>query len=56
MNHYLEFKGTKMVKYNIGEIKHTSATHDVIVIKAINTRIETKEKHFLTLNKQEDTL
>lgn len=55
MNHYLEFKGTKMVEYGIGEIKDTSVTYDVVVTKAI-PGWATKGKHFLTLNKQGDTL
>ena len=55
MNHYLEFKGTKMVEYGIGEIKDTTVTYDVVVTKAI-PGWATKGKHILTLNKQGDTL
>jgi hypothetical protein len=55
MNHYLEFKGTKMVEYGIGEIKDRDITYDVVVTKAI-PGWATKGKHILTLNKQGDTL
>jgi hypothetical protein len=55
MNHYLEFKGTKMVEYGIGEIKETTVTYDVVVTKAI-PGWATKGKHILILNKQGDTL
>ncbi|HEU4789956.1 MAG TPA: hypothetical protein VFS71_09735 [Flavobacterium sp.] len=55
MNHYLEFKGIKMVEYGIGEIKDTAVTYDVVVTKAI-PGWATKGKHILTLNKQRDTL
>jgi len=55
MNHYLEFKGTKMVEYGIGEIKDTSVTYDVVVTKAIPGWAN-RGKHFLTLNKRGDTL
>ena len=55
MNHYLEFKGTKMVEYGIGEIKDTTVSYDVVVTKAI-PGWATKGKHILTLNKQGDTL
>jgi hypothetical protein len=55
MNHYLEFKGTKMVEYGIGEIKDSTVTYDVVVTKAI-PGWATKGKHILTLNKQGDTL
>lgn len=55
MNHYLEFKGTKMVEYGIGEIKDTTVTYDVVVTKAI-PGWATKGKHILILNKQGDTL
>jgi hypothetical protein len=55
MNHYLEFKGTKMVEYGIGEIKDSTVTYDAVVTKAI-PGWATKGKHILTLNKQGDTL
>jgi hypothetical protein len=55
MNHYLEFKGTGMVEYGIGKIKDSIVTYDVIVTKPI-PGWATKGKHFLTLNKQGDTL
>jgi hypothetical protein len=55
MNHYLEFKGAKMVEYGIGEIKDNTVTYDVVVTKAI-PGWATKGKHILTLNKQGDTL
>lgn len=55
MNHYLEFKGQKMIEYGIGEIKNNTVTYDVIVTKAI-PGWATKGKHILTLNKQGDTL
>lgn len=55
MNHYLEFKGTKMVEYGIGKIKDTTVSYDVVVTKAI-PGWATKGKHFLTLNKKGDTL
>jgi hypothetical protein len=55
MNHYLEFKGTKMVEYGIGEITETTVTYDVVVTKAI-PGWATKGKHILILNKQGDTL
>jgi hypothetical protein len=55
MNHYLEFKDTRMVEYGIGEIKDTTVTYDVVVTKAI-PGWATKGKHSLILNKQGDTL
>jgi hypothetical protein len=55
MNHYLEFKGTGMVEYGVGKIKDTTVSYDVVVTKAI-PGWATKGKHFLTLNKQGDTL
>jgi hypothetical protein len=55
MNHYLEFKGTKMVEYGIGQIKDSAVTYNVVVTKAI-PGWATKGKHILTLNKQGDTL
>jgi hypothetical protein len=55
MNHYLEFKGAKMVEYGIGKINDTTVTYDVVVTKAI-PGWATKGKHILTLNKQGDTL
>jgi hypothetical protein len=55
MNHYLEFKGTGMVEYGVGKIKDTTVSYDVVVTKGI-PGWATKGKHFLTLNKQEDTL
>jgi len=55
MNHYLEFKGYKMVKFGMGKKKDTTVSYDVVVTKAI-PGWATKGKHILTLNKQRDTL
>lgn len=55
MNHYLEFKGTRMVEYGIGEINGNTVAYDVVVTKAI-PGWAVKGKHTLTLNKQRDTL
>jgi hypothetical protein len=55
MNHYLEFKGTRMVEYGIGKIKDSTVSYDVVVTKVI-PGWAAKGKHFLTLNKQRDTL
>ena len=55
MSHYLEFKGSKMVEYGIGEIKDNAVSYDAVVTKAI-PGWATKGKHHLTLNKQRDTL
>lgn len=55
MTHYLEFKGSKMVEYGIGEIKDNTVTYDAVVTKAI-PGWASKGKHHLKLNKQGDTL
>lgn len=55
MNHYLEYKGTGMIEYGIGEIKDNTVSYDVVVTKAI-PGWATKGKHILTLNAQRDTL